>query len=111
MRRSFVIEETEDGIMTNRFPRTEEEHERLDAALRRFAAKKVDEMTRKALENGYVKAITFRELKKAVRQIKKKKACVDDNMYVQLITKDGLKIYGPGTPGEIIRQWEEDIKK
>ena len=109
MRRSFVIEETEDGIMTNRVPRTDEEHQRLDAALRRFAAKKVDELARKAVERGIVEQITYRDMKKAIRQIKKCKAYADGGMYAQLITRDGLKIYGPGTPGEIFRQWEEDV--
>ena len=71
MRRSFVIEETEDGIITNRIPRTEEEHQRLDAALRGFAAKKVDELARKAVERGLAERITYRDMKKAVRQIKK----------------------------------------
>ena len=106
----FVIEEKEDYVITSRMPETEKESWQLEIALRRLGAKKLDEVVRRLIETGHCETISYRDMKKAVRQIKKKKAYVDGDMYAQLITRDGLKIYGPGTPGEIIRKWEEDVK-
>lgn len=107
----FVIEEKDDHVLTSREPETEEEEWQLEIALRRLGAKKLDEAARRLIETGHCEIISYRDMKKAVRQIKKKKADVDGDMYAQLITRDGLKIYGPGTPEEIFRQWKEDIKK
>lgn len=53
--------------------------------------------------------LTIKDMKKAVRQLKKNKA-MPDQLYARLITKDGMKIYGPGTAEEIYAQWQKDIK-
>ena len=105
----FVIEEKDDHVWTNREPETEEEEWQLEIALRRLGAKKLDEAARRLIETGHCEIISYRDMKKAVRHIKKCKAYADGSMYAQLITRDGLKIYGPGTPEGIFRQWEEDV--
>ena len=104
----FVIEEKEDHVICSRSPATEKEEWELEIALRRVGARMVDEMVKKLIENGHTEAITYREMKKAFRQLKKNKVS-DDNLYVQLITKDGLKIYGPGRMEDLYKQWAEDI--
>lgn len=53
--------------------------------------------------------LTFKDMKKAVRQLKKNNA-MPDQLYARLITKDGMKIYGPGTIEQIFHQWQKDIK-
>lgn len=105
----FVIKETPDGVEYSRSPVTDAESCQLKTALRRCVAKKIGGMTKIAVENGYVETITYRELKKAIRQVKKKNVS-SDGFYMQLITKDGLKIYGPGTPEQIMQEWQKDIK-
>lgn len=106
----FVIEEKEDYVISSRCPATDEEEWQLELAVRRVAARKIDGMVRKFIENGHTETITYRDMKKAMRQLKKNKVS-DGNLYAQLITKDGLKIYGPGRPEELYKQWAEDIKK
>ena len=105
----FVIEEKEDYVISSRMPETEEESWQLEIALRRLGAKKLDEVARRLIETGHCETISFRDMKKAVRQIKKNKVRNDGKMYAQLITKDGVKVYGPETPEGIFRQWEEDV--
>lgn len=54
--------------------------------------------------------LTIKDMKKAVRQLKKNKA-MPDQLYARLMTKNGMKIYGPGTLEQIFKEWETDNKK